>query len=116
MKKLGPYFATGLLVFCLLSFSPPCFAQAAKEPPSKSQASEIKLAQTIKERYQEEMETIKKDTTQTGQEIKKSYTELPGKAGEEFKETGTALKDAGKEIKEGAAESWQNLKDLFKKK
>jgi hypothetical protein len=59
---------------------------------------------------------VKKDTTQTGQEIEESYKELPGKAGEEFKKTGTALKDAGKEIKEGTEESWQNIKNLFKKK
>ena len=116
MKKSGQYFGLWLAIVFLVFFSPSSFAEGQKEPPSASKASEKKVCQTIKEKYQEETEALKKDTIQTGQEIKKSYKELPAKAGEEFKETGTGLKDAGKEIKEGTAESWQNLKDLFKKK
>jgi hypothetical protein len=116
MKNLGQYFGFWIPILCLLFSSPSSFAEGPKEPPSASKASEKRLSQTIKEKYQQEMEAVKKDTTQTGQEIEESYKELPGKAGEEFKKTGTALKDAGKEIKEGTAESWQNIKNLFKKK
>jgi hypothetical protein len=116
MKGLSRYFGIWLPILCLLSFSAPCFAEEPKNPHPISQPSEKKFSQTIKEKYQEEMEAVKKDTTQAGKEVKESYTELPGKAGEEFKKTGTALKDAGKEMKEGSAGAWQSLKNLFQKK
>jgi hypothetical protein len=116
MKRLRQYFGIWLPVLCLLSFSAPCLAEEPKKPTPISQASEKKFSQTVKEKYQEEMEAVKKDTTQAGKEVKESYTELPGKAGEEFKKTGTALKDAGKEMKEGAVGAWQSIKNLFQKK
>ena len=116
MKKLNHCRDIVLLVVALISFPISGFAGDGQAGSSKAKSSEKTFSQTVKEKYHEEMEAVKKDTTEAGREIKKSYTDLPGKAGEEFKETGAALKGAGKEIKEGTAESWQNLKNLFKKK
>jgi len=116
MKKSGSYSGIGLLILWLFSSPPLSFAEEPKAPSSTPQTAEKNFSQTFKEKYQEEMEAVKKDTAEAGEEIKKSFKELPEKSGEEFQETGTALKDAGKEMKEGAAESWQDLKNLFKKK
>jgi hypothetical protein len=116
MKKLTLFRATVFLFVALISFPILGFAGEEQAGSSKAKASEKNFSQTVKEKYHDEMDAVKKDTSEAGREIKKSYTDLPGKAGEDFKETGTALKDAGKEIKEGTAESWQNLKNLFKKK
>jgi ABC-type transporter MlaC component len=105
MKHLFPFtpFFFWAMILLLLSAAP------------RAEDSNARASETLKDKAQEELEAVKKDSPKIVQDARQSAKELPSQAREEFKKIGRALKKTGKELKESTGEAVQSLKELLKK-
>ncbi len=106
MKRFLAFSSFFFWALILLFFPAPSPAGDSKAGPSD----------ILNGKAKEEMEAVKKDSQKIGQGVQQSAKELPAQAGKEFKNTGrSALKKTGKELKESAEETVDDIKKLLKK-